>query len=125
MLKIGSIVWGVRDLARAMTFWTAALDDVPREAPDKDWVVLVPGDGAGVQLALKLVTSPVARRHHLDLYAEDQEAEVARLLALGASRVDWRRAPDADFVVLADPDGNRFCVVQKEARWFGGGQGQR
>ncbi|GGL92467.1 hypothetical protein GCM10010840_33270 [Deinococcus aerolatus] len=124
MLKIGSIVWGVRDLARAMTFWMAALDYVPREAPDEDWVVLIPRDGAGVQLALKRVTSPGARRHHLDLYAENQEAEVARLLALGASRVDWRSEPDADFVVLADPDGNRFCVVQKEVRWFGGRQGQ-
>ena len=118
MLKIGSVVWGVRDLARAMTFWTAALDYVPREAPDEDWVVLVPRDGAGVQLALKLVTSPAARRHHLDLYAEDQHAEVTRLLGLGASMVDWRYGPDADFVVLADPDGNRFCVIHKRAGWF-------
>jgi catechol 2,3-dioxygenase-like lactoylglutathione lyase family enzyme len=125
MLKIGSIVWGVRDLTRAMTFWTAALDYVPREAPDEDWVVLVPREGTGVQLALKLVTSDSARRHHLDLYAEDRTAEVARLLALGATRVDWRYGPDADYVVLADPDGNRFCVIQKWAGWFHHPDGQR
>lgn len=119
MLNIGSIVWGVRDMARATAFWTAALDYLPREAPDEDWVVLIPRGGVGVQLALKLVTSPAARRHHLDLYAEDQAAEVTRLLALGASRVDWRYEPDADYVVLADPDGNRFCVVHKTAQWFG------
>ncbi|QFP77623.1 VOC family protein [Deinococcus sp. AJ005] len=118
MLKIGSIVWGVRDLARAIAFWTAALDYLPREEPDEDWVVLIPRAGSGVQLALKLVTSESARRHHLDLYAQDQGAEVARLLALGAVRVDWRYGPEADYVVLADPDGNRFCVIQKSMDWF-------
>ncbi|MGO4426694.1 VOC family protein, partial [Streptomyces sp. MCAF7] len=54
-------------------------------------------------------------RIHLDLYAgdsADQEAEVARLISLGAERVDWDSYPDdADFVVLADPEGNRFCVI--------------
>ena len=42
----------------------------------------------------------------------DQAAEVARLLALGATEVHWaKRPPDADYVILADPEGNRFCVV--------------
>ncbi len=118
MLTIGSIVWGVRDLARAIAFWTAALDYLPREETDEDWVVLIPREGSGVQLALKLVTSESARRHHLDLYAADQAMEVTRLLALGAARVEWNYGPDADYVVLADPDGNRFCVIQKNADWF-------
>ncbi|MBZ9750552.1 VOC family protein [Deinococcus sp. HMF7604] len=115
MIRIGSVVWGVRDVARAVAFWTAALHYRPREAPSDDWSVLVPEHGEGVQLALKLVTSEAQthRRHHLDLYADDQGAEVERLLALGAQRVDWRYEPGADYVVLADPDGNRFCVVQK------------
>jgi hypothetical protein len=52
-------------------------------------------------------------RHHLDLYADDQQAEIERLLALGAFPVvDWVYESDADYVVLEDPDGNRFCVVQ-------------
>ncbi|CAM3848560.1 VOC family protein [Deinococcus frigens] len=93
MLKIGSVVWGVRDMARATAFWTAALDYAPREDPDEDWVVLIPRAGSGVQLALKRVTSASARRHHLDLYAGDGAAEVARLLALGATRADWRYEP--------------------------------
>ncbi len=54
-------------------------------------------------------------RLHLDLYAgdaADQAAEVERLVGLGAQRVDWPHHPeDPDFVVLADPDGNRFCVI--------------
>jgi hypothetical protein len=49
---------------------------------------------------------------HLDLWADDPEAEVQRLLEFGAERVDWELYPDkADFTVLADPEGNRFCVV--------------
>lgn len=114
MLRIGSIVWGVRDVPRAIDFWTQALNYRLRNEPDEDWAVLVPQEGPGVQLALDLVDSERARRHHLDLYAEDQAAEVERLLALGATRVDWRYEPGADYVVLADPDGNRFCVVQKD-----------
>ena len=53
------------------------------------------------------------QRHHLDLYASDRQAEVERLLALGAHRVEWRYPEGADYVVLSDPDGNKFCVVQK------------
>jgi hypothetical protein len=51
-------------------------------------------------------------RVHLDLYTEEQDAEVERLLTLGAARVDWPLYPqDPDFVVLADTEGNRFCVI--------------
>ncbi|HEX9228719.1 MAG TPA: VOC family protein [Arthrobacter sp.] len=51
-------------------------------------------------------------RLHLDLYTAEQDAEVQRLLALGATRVEWSKQPaDADYVILADPEGNRFCVV--------------
>lgn len=113
MLNIGSIVWGVRDVPRAARFWTQALNYRLRDEPDDDWAVLVPQEGPGVQLALDLVDSEKARRHHLDLYTSDQEAEVERLLALGATRVEWDYPPGADFVVLADTEGNPFCVVQK------------
>jgi hypothetical protein len=50
---------------------------------------------------------------HLDLYTADQKSAVERLLALGATRYDREYGPDEDFVVLVDPDGNRFCVVDK------------
>ena len=115
MLTIGSIVWGVRDVAQAMNFWSAALAYKPLREAERDWVILVPENGPGPQLALKLVSSRAEnhQRHHLDLYAEDAEAEVARLEKLGALRVDWRYESDADYVVLADPDGNRFCVIEK------------
>ncbi|MFE9096305.1 VOC family protein [Streptomyces sp. NPDC007264] len=118
MLGIGSVVLGVSDVGRAAAFWTKALGYVPRDEIEDDWVVLVPTDGAaGPRLSLGLSETPVQEhpRVHLDLYAggaADQAAEVERLLALGARCVDWELYPeDADFVVLADPDGNRFCVV--------------
>jgi hypothetical protein len=77
--------------------------------------VLTPASGDGPNISLGLSETPVQERPrvHLDLYARDQAAEVARLLGLGASRVDWKDYPaDADFVVLADTEGNRFCVIQ-------------
>lgn len=113
MISIGSIVWGVRDIGRAVAFWTSALDYVPKREPDVDWAMLVPRVGEGIQLSLKLATSAAPHRHHLDLFADDQEAEVRRFLDLGATRDDdWRYPPDADYVVLRDPDGNPFCIVQ-------------
>jgi hypothetical protein len=47
---------------------------------------------------------------HLDLYTDDQTTEVRRLLALGARHVRDNHDPDDDYVVLADPEGNLFCV---------------
>jgi hypothetical protein len=52
-------------------------------------------------------------RLHLDLYTSDQQGEVARLLALGATRHDRTPEPGEDFVVLEDPEGNLFCVIEK------------
>ena len=119
MVQIGTVVMGVGDIHRAVDFWTRALDYVPKyeiEADD-DFVILVPAAGHGAHLALAFSeTPPEEYPHvHLDLYADDaaaQASEVERLVALGASSVDWDRYPeDADFIVLADPEGNRFCVI--------------
>lgn len=114
MLRVGSIVIRVDDLQRQSEFWTAALDYVPRAENDDDFVLLRPRDGIGPNLSLDRVRSTVQvpPRIHLDLYASDQAAEVQRLIALGATEVHWdKRPPDADYVILADPEGNRFCVV--------------
>lgn len=113
-MRIGTVVMGASDVARAAAFWKAALGYVEREPAGDDWVVLVPAEGPGTGLALGRSDSPVQEvpRVHLDLYTDEQDAEVARLLALGAAEVDWELYPeDPDFVVLADPEGNRFCVI--------------
>lgn len=114
-LRIGSIVLNVADVPRAMAFWAPVLGYRPRYDPEPDWVILEPPGGAGPNLSLNLgETRPDAFPHvHLDLYAADQAAEVDRLVGLGARRVeDWPYpAEEHDFVVLEDPDGNRFCVI--------------
>jgi catechol 2,3-dioxygenase-like lactoylglutathione lyase family enzyme len=111
VLRIGSIVLRVDDLQRQTEFWQAALGYVRRDdGKSDDFVLLGPSDGAGPHLSLDQVRSSlqIPPRLHLDLYTEDQAAEVA----LGASEVNWdQRPPDADYVILADPEGNRFCVV--------------
>jgi len=114
VIRVGSIVLRVDDLRRQTEFWAAALDYVPREESSGDFVVLRPRNGVGPNLSLDMnhSTVQVPPRIHLDLYADDQAAEVRRLVALGATRVHWDKRPaDADYVILADPEGNRFCVV--------------
>lgn len=113
MIEIGAIVWGVTDVARAVEFWSRALDYKLKYPPSEGWAILVPREGEGVQLSLNKVSSPKARRHHIDLFTDDREKEVERLLALGAARKPWQYEPGADYVVLQDPDGNPFCVVQR------------
>jgi catechol 2,3-dioxygenase-like lactoylglutathione lyase family enzyme len=113
MLRIGSIVLRVDDLERQADFWEAALD-YERLQMDHDFVLLRPKDGAGPNVSLDQVRSElnIPPRLHLDLYTESQAEEVERLLALGATEVHWDKRPaDADYVILADPEGNRFCVV--------------
>jgi catechol 2,3-dioxygenase-like lactoylglutathione lyase family enzyme len=114
VLRIGSIVLRVDDLERQTEFWEAALGYVRRDETSDDFVLLRPRDGVGPNLSLDLSRSTVQLppRIHLDLYAEDQAGEVERLKALGATEVHWDKRPaDADYVILADPEGNRFCVI--------------
>ena len=89
MLEIGAIVWGVRDLERSVRFWSRALDYKLRGEPDVDFAILVPKNGEGTQLSLNAaVTSDKPKRHHMDLFTDDQAGEVERLLELGATKVD-------------------------------------
>lgn len=113
-VRVGSIVLRVDDLERQAAFWAAALDYAPREEQSDDFVLLRPRNGVGPNLSLDRVRSElhVPPRIHLDLYTDDQAGEVKRLIALGATEVYWsKRPPEADYVILADPEGNRFCVV--------------
>ncbi|TFB71603.1 VOC family protein [Cryobacterium sp. Hz9] len=116
MIRVGSIVMRVDDLRRQLAFWTVALDYVPRDEPSGDFAVLRPRVGSGPNISLDLHTSvaQIPPRIHLDLYTDNQPAEVARLLALGAIEIlSDKRPADADYVILADPEGNRFCVVDR------------
>jgi hypothetical protein len=118
-LRLGSIVVRCVRFQQLLAFWQAALGYEPREPPQDGWVVLTDPTGTGPNLALERVEADRLRaldelsRVHLDLYTPDQHEDVERLLDLGAIRYDRSAGPDDDFVVLVDPDGNRFCVVAK------------
>jgi catechol 2,3-dioxygenase-like lactoylglutathione lyase family enzyme len=115
-LRVGSIVIRVDDLEKEAAFWTAALDYVRRGPPydDEGFTLLKPRASDGPNVSLDRVRSSltIPPRIHLDLYTEHQADEVERLKALGATEVHWDKRPaDADYVIMADPEGNRFCVI--------------
>jgi catechol 2,3-dioxygenase-like lactoylglutathione lyase family enzyme len=115
---MGTIVLGADDVERAVRFWSTALgyDVVAFPESDDDFTVLVPPDRIGTRIALHRSSTPVQRRPrvHLDLVVDspaEQSSETDRLIEIGANRVEWDYPADPDFVVLADSEGNRFCIV--------------
>ena len=118
-LHLATVVINTADMRRAVDFWCAALGYRPREATwDPEFMMLQDPDGRGLPVSLQLTDEkhlqPV--RVHLDLYTSEQDRHVRRLVGLGASEVTgWPYPPDADFVVLRDPDGNEFCVIDHPA----------
>jgi predicted enzyme related to lactoylglutathione lyase len=73
-----------------------------------------PEDGVAPDLLFLRVPErkTVKNRLHLDLRPDDQGEEIERLIGLGARRVSVGQGPEVSWVVLADPDGNEFCVLQ-------------
>jgi catechol 2,3-dioxygenase-like lactoylglutathione lyase family enzyme len=114
-LHLATVVVDVQDMRRAVDFWCAALGYRQREAEmDPEFVMLVDPEGRRVPVSLQLAEGPPRElvRVHLELYTDEQERHLERLVGLGATRVtDWPYPEDADFVVLRDPDGNEFCVI--------------
>ena len=114
-LRIGSIVIRCFEFEKMLAFWQEALHYVPREPAKGGWVVLRDPEGRGPNLSLDKAPAKRSGKRgwlHLDLYSSDQAGEVARLVRLGAREYPWRYEPDHDYIVLEDPDGNLFCVVQ-------------
>jgi predicted enzyme related to lactoylglutathione lyase len=106
------------DPARLSAFWREALGWRQTHAED-DQVVLEPPagspeDGVAPDILFLRVPEPKngKNRLHVDLRPEDQAAEVARLEALGATRVDVGQGPEVTWVVMADPEGNEFDVLR-------------
>ena len=115
-MKIGSIVIHCYEFDSMVRFWQEALGYVPREPGSDDWIVLCDPRGRGPNMSFQKRERRRDRRDwmHLDLYTSAQEEEVRRLEQLGGKRYPWRYAKGADYVVMEDPDGNLFCVVQKD-----------
>jgi catechol 2,3-dioxygenase-like lactoylglutathione lyase family enzyme len=113
-----AVVLDCADLDRATDFWCAALGYValPKEAGSGPYHVLLPSDGDGIELLLQQVSDAKVgkNRMHFDLRVLDLDAEVSRLLALGASQVTGELLGNNGWLwhVLRDPDGNEFCVLR-------------
>lgn len=132
-LRIQCLAIDALDPRRLASFWQEALGW--RRTYDNDTeVVLEPPAGSpedGISPDLIFLPVPEERsgknRLHLDLRPRDQAAEVDRLLALGATRADVGQGDDVSWVVLADPEGNEFCVLRaftpEELRQISGEQG--
>ena len=114
-MKIGSIVIRCYEFEKMLAFWQEALHYHPKEPAKGGWVILCDPLGKGPNLSLdKVPDKHTGKRSklHLDLYAGNQKEEVERLIRIGAKRYPWKYIPNDDFIVLEDPDGNLFCVVQ-------------
>ncbi len=116
-LRIQCLCFDTHDPAKTASFWQAALG-WRRTFEEENEVVLEPPEGSpedGVVpdlLFLKVGQDKIIKnRLHLDLRPVDQAAEVARLEALGARRIDVGQG-DVSWVVMADPDGNEFDVLR-------------
>ena len=109
-LRLGSTVINCADIGLMTSFWSRALYLSPSSEGGPDDFRVLRGDQ--VSLSLQLARTPVTARDqmHLDLYSDDQAAEVQRLTGLGARFVRHHDEPEDDYVVMTDPEGNEFCV---------------
>ncbi|MEU8181771.1 VOC family protein [Micromonospora sp. NPDC049044] len=115
VVRIAQCTLDVEDLDLMVAFWSAALGYQVDQGDDGSAKLRPPGRSAGAP-TVWLQGSGTAKRGknrlHLDLVADaDPEAEVRRLLSLGARPVDVGQTGAEGFTVLADPEGNEFCVL--------------
>jgi len=112
MGRFYQVVVDSHDPAGLGRFWAAALDlTVLYEAPDEVIIGRDPYDYPGICFVPVAESKSGKNRLHIDIDPDDQEAEVERLIALGARRVDIGQG-SVNWVVLADPEGNEFCVLR-------------
>jgi len=114
------IVVDCSDLDRSARFWGAVLGYTAGRVTGGPYRSLVPEGGAGIEVLLQRVGDDKGQKNrlHLDLRTADMDAEIRRVLALGATLIT-RQAIVEDgwrWHVLADPDGNEFCVLQPPPR---------
>jgi predicted enzyme related to lactoylglutathione lyase len=117
-IRVQCLAIDANDPEKLARFWADALG-WRRTYESDDEIVLEPPagspeDGVAPDLIFLKVpeTKTIKNRLHLDLRPQDQAAEVERIEALGAQRVSVGQGSDATWVVLADPEGNEFCVLR-------------
>ncbi len=112
-LQVSEVVIDCADHGRVVDFWAAALG-YGRRAVNEQYMALVPpaSEPGRPPLLFQKVPEPKATKNrvHLDFRAPVMADEVARLVRLGASVIAERSLGDFAWTVLADPEGNEFCV---------------
>ncbi|MEU6769631.1 VOC family protein [Streptomyces sp. NPDC046853] len=121
-VSLHHIVIDAHDLPALARFWAEALGWRILSERERE-VVIGPEVNAPVGICFMPVTDrkAVKNRLHLDLTApaEDRDAEIERLLALGARRAEVGQSGEESWTVLADPEGNEFCVVRPKQTLIG------
>ena len=110
--RFQSVVIDAHDPSALARFWAAVLDwKITLEEPDE--VVVAKDESRYPEIIFTPVSEAktVKNRLHIDLAPDDRDAEVTRILDLGATRADVGQTGDETWVVLADPEGNEFCVL--------------
>jgi hypothetical protein len=118
--RITCVVVDCLDSDRLAAFWCAVLEYEVVERSDEGWVEIgppgQPEKGPVPTLLFQTVSDPTPgkNRLHLDVNAtdRDQDAELERLLGLGATRADVGQTGEETWHVLADPEGNEFCLLR-------------
>ena len=112
-LRLECVDVDCNDPPRVAAFWAAVFGEEVR-GPDHDGVVWLDASDAHPEILFIPVpdAKSVKNRVHLDLRPDDQAAEVERLLGLGARRVDVGQGDAVSWVVMADVEGNEFCVLR-------------
>ena len=113
-LRLATLTIDARDAAALATWWQHVLGGEVDGADAPDEVVLQLPGATPILFVMDRTPKTVKNRVHFDLRPDDRDAEVERLLRLGAVRVDIGQAadPGTTWVVLADPEGNEFCVLR-------------
>ena len=113
-VALAAITLDSTDALTLATFWSAALGRAVDEGGTSGFASIGYGGTSPVWMFLRVPEGKSAKnRMHVDLTAADRESEVARLVDLGAERLDDVAEWGHTWTVLRDPDGNEFCVAQR------------
>lgn len=118
------VVVDCADLDRAARFWSTVLGYADTGGDGDTYRSLLPADGFGVEILLQRTADAKhgKNRLHLDLRTRDLDAEVSRVLTLGATRQTAEPIEENGWTwhTLLDPDGNEFCVLQPPSDYWPG-----
>lgn len=117
MTPIEMVTIDCADPTKLSEFWTAAMGTKVTNDMGGEYLILAPTREGGVALALQKVAEPKTgkNRVHLDFGTKDRAADVTKLVDLGASVIGEHTMPGFAWTVLADPEGNEFCVGGQES----------